>query len=230
MATHAVIGLGQLGSAVATYLAEQGEEVIAVDTNEARVEALKDRVARALCMDATDAKALRAAGFADCATVMVALGEDQLGQMVLTIMELRDLGVGRIICRAAGDVQARVLERLGVSRVVFPERQMGIQIARQILAPSVHDLVPISGQACMAEVEVPPAMANKTLGDLALRRAHGLNVVALRRRKQTIRDDGTTSVNELVESVIGPETKVNAGDVLVVVGSDESVRSFSERR
>src|SRR5687767_12759035 len=107
MSTYAVIGLGRLGAAIATYLAENGAEVIAVDQEPARVDAIKDQVTRAICFDATDERALRASGVQDCAVVVLALGEDQLEQSVLTTMLLRDLGVGRIIARAATDVQAK---------------------------------------------------------------------------------------------------------------------------
>lgn len=229
MARHAVIGLGQLGRAVALYLAEQGEEVIAIDRDEARIDEIKDQVARAYCADATDAKALRATGVADCATVVVAFGENDLGQAVLTTMELRELGVGKIVSRARTDVEARVLERLGVAKVVFPERQIGIQLARQIMAPFVHDLVPISEDASLAEIEVPRRFDQKTLAELAVRKSHGLNVVAVKRRRPRVRDDGSMTTDETVESVVGPETRLGAGDVLVVVGSNDSVRAWVEK-
>ncbi|MEK7703728.1 MAG: TrkA family potassium uptake protein, partial [Myxococcota bacterium] len=125
MTTFAVIGLGQLGASVATQLAERGAEVIAIDSDPMRVEQIKDQVARAMSLDATDEKALRAAGVADCDTVILALGEAQLEEAVLITMALRELGVGRIVSRASSDIQARLLLRLGVTRVVFPERQIG---------------------------------------------------------------------------------------------------------
>ena len=101
------------------------------------------RVAAAVCLDSTDESALRASGMAEAATVVLALGENQLEQAVLTTMLLREIGVGRIISRAASDVQRKVLERIGVSKVVFPERQVGEQIARQVMMPAVQRFVPL---------------------------------------------------------------------------------------
>lgn len=229
MATCAVIGLGQLGVAVATELSEKGADVIAIDSDEARVDAIKDKVATALCLDATDEKALRAAGVADCGTVVLALGEGALEQAVLTTMLLREIGVGRIIARAGSDVQGKVLERLGVSRVVMPERQIGVQVARQILSPAVQELVPISEEASLAEVAVTAAMDGKSLAELQLRRAYGINAVALRHARQVVRDDGTVTSREEVSNVLGPETVLTAGDTLVVVGPDAGIRELVAR-
>lgn len=228
MSLYAVIGLGQLGAAVASQLTDGGGEVIAIDRDVGRVEAIKDKVARAMALDATDERALRASGIADSSTVVLALGENQLEEAVLATMLLRDLGVGRIIARAGTDVQAKVLQRLGVSRVVFPERQIGTQLARQILMPSVREIVPLAEDASLAEVEVPRAWVGKNLAELKLRAQYSVNAVALRRKHDAVQDDGTSHEIESVVSNVGPETIVEKGDVLVVVGTDEAVRALSQ--
>jgi trk system potassium uptake protein TrkA len=159
--------------------------------------------------------------------VVLALGEERLEQAVLATMLLRDLGVGRIIARAATDVQAKVLDRLGVSRVIFPERQIGVQVARQILSPSVREMMPIAAGTSLAEVGVPVAFVGKTLGALQLRRDFRLNAVAVRRRREVVQDDGHVEAVEEVDNLPGPDTKLLAGDVLLVVGADESIRAFA---
>jgi trk/ktr system potassium uptake protein len=227
MATYAVIGLGQLGASVATYLAERGADVIAIDLNEMRVEAIKDRVGRAMCLDATDERALRASGAGECEAVMLALGEDQLEQAVMVTMLLREQCVGRILSRAGSDIQAKVLQRLGVSRVVFPERQMGEHIARRLLAPEVEALVPLSDRTCLAEIVVPDAFDGKPIGEVHLRRDHGLNAVQLKRRTQVAADDGTVDTTWDIDDEPGPDTVLRAGDLLVVVAPDHRVQRFS---
>ena len=228
MSTTAVIGLGQLGAAVARYLADHGADVIAVDKNMARVEALKDHVARAVCLDATDERALRAAGVADAGVVVLALAEDQLEGAALTAMVLRELGVGKIISRAGSEIQAKVLERLGVSKVVFPERHMGVQIARQILNPSVVELLPLSRAASLGEVLVPESLAGQTIGEVGMRKRFRLNVVAIKRRTKEVRDDGTVEQGFEMDEQPGADTKLAVGDALVVVGTDQDIRAFSE--
>jgi trk system potassium uptake protein TrkA len=224
----AVIGLGQLGEAVVRYLADHGAEVIAIDADISRVEAIKDRVEQALCLDATDPKALRAAGVADASTVVLALGETQLEQAVMTTMVLRELGVGRIISRAATDLQAKVLERIGVSRVIFPERQVGNQIARQILSPSLREMMPMEDGTSLAELEVGGALAGQTIGGAAIRSRYGLNVVSVRRQEDLVADDGSTERRWQVDHTPGPETQMQKGDIIVVVGADDNIRAFAE--
>jgi len=227
MAICAVIGLGQLGEAVAVCLAENGVEVIAIDSELDRVEAIKDRVDRALCLDATDERALRAAGVSECGTVVLALGEAQLEEAVLTTMLLRELGVGRIISRAGRDVQAKALERLGVSEVVFPEREMGEQIARKIISPTVRELIPLAKGVTLAELDVPKELSGKSLLDAQVRANFGLNVVAVRRRNESARDDGSIEVAWSLDNMPGPDTIMHAGDQLVVVGEDEQIQAFA---
>jgi len=228
MAITAVIGLGQLGEAVVRHLSDHGAEVIAIDSDLPRVEAIKDRVARAVCLDATDERALRAAGVAEASTVVLALGEGQLEQAVLATMMLRELGVGRIISRAATDVQAKVLQRLGVSRIVFPERQVGVQLARQILSPTVLEMMPLSYGTSVAEVQITKELAGQSIGDAAIRRRYGLNVIAVRRAEQRAADDGNIDERWSVDNAPGPETVMALGDVLVVAGADEKIRALAE--
>jgi trk system potassium uptake protein TrkA len=225
----AVVGLGQLGSSVATTLAHARAEVIAIDRNLERVEAIQDRVARALCLDITSERAVRAAGVGEADAVVLALGEGQLEEAVLATMILRDLGVGEILSRAATDVQGRVLERVGVTRVLFPERQMGQQIARQILVPAVREMIPLSAGNAVAEVEIRALLAGQTIGDAGIRAAFGVNVVAVHHRHESARDDGTLTTAWDIESSPGPATKIHLGDVLVVVGADARISEFANR-
>ncbi len=229
MQAYAVIGLGQLGAAVARYLAERGCDVIAIDRDMGRVEALKDCVARALCMDATNENALREAGVVECSAVVLALGEDQLEEAVLTTMLLRHLGVGHITSRAATDVQGMVLERLGVSRVVFPERNIGEQIARQIMSPGVQELLPLGEGAAVGEVAVSEAFWGRTLAELQLRREFGLNVVAIKRLVEGVSDSGELEERWEVDNGPGPDSRLGKGDLLVVVGPDDLIAKFAER-
>ncbi len=224
----AVIGLGQFGTAIALHLAQHGAEVIAIDRQMEPVDAIKDQVARALCMDATEERALRAAGVGEASTVVLALGENELEQAVLTTMLVRDLGAGRIISRAASPVQGKVLERLGVSRVLFPEKQIGQQVARQILSPTVVDLVPLSPGTSVAEIKVPTVLVGRSIGEAGIRKTYGLNIVAIRHYQRRVKDDGATFDHWDVDNLPGPDTPMRAGDILVVVGADEKLAALAE--
>jgi len=157
------------------------------------------------------------------------LGENQLEEAVVATMILRELGVGRIISRAGSDLQGRVLERLGVSKVVFPERQVGNQIARQILSPTLHEMIPISDGTSFAELEITETLNGRSIGEAAIRSSHRLNVVAVRRARQVVRDDGSVDRGFVVDNMPGPETRLAKGDVLIVVGRDEDIRGLAGR-
>ena len=227
MVSYGVIGLGQLGHAVAVALAKRGAEVVAVDLDMERVEAIKERVTRALCLDATDDRALKASGMGEADTVILALGEEHLEQAVLTTMILREFGVGTIVSRAATTLQGKVLERVGVTEVVYPEREMGILLARKILNPSVRELVPLSKGTSLAEVAIRPEMVGISLAEANLRQEYGLNVVALRRPIDSVADDQTPARRWDVDSTPGPDTLMRSGDILVVVGTDDAIREWT---
>ena len=228
MVMYAVIGLGQLGTAVALELTRGGGDVIAIDSTMSRVEALKDHVARALCMNATDDRAMRASGVGEASTVVLAFGEKELEEAVLSTMILRELGVGAIVSRASSDLQGKVLERVGVTKVIYPERQIGLEVARHILTPSVRELIPLSEGTALAELEVKKEHIGLSLAGAHIRQNFGLNVVALRRCRSSTDDDGSVVEQWSVDHVPGPGTVMREGDILVVVGSDEALRGWSE--
>ena len=132
-----VIGLGRFGSAMAMTLTELGHDVIGVDGDESRVQQLADVITHALQIDATDEKALRAAGIQDVDVAVVSIGEN-IESSLLVVMQLRDLGIGTIVAKAVTPLHGRILEKLGVSRVIFPEREMAIRIAHSLVLPNLE--------------------------------------------------------------------------------------------
>lgn len=136
-----VIGLGQFGRHTASTLYDAGADVVAIDGDENRVERVKDEVGQAICLDATDVDALRSVGVNKADTAIVALGEDDLEASIICCSALSDLGVGRIIVRSASEEHGRILSRVGASRVVYPEKQMGEQLAKSLIIAGVLDHV-----------------------------------------------------------------------------------------
>jgi trk system potassium uptake protein TrkA len=148
---YVVVGLGQFGRHVATSLHGGGGNVLAIDRDAKRVEDIKENVDQAVCMDATDIGALRAVGAAKAQTAIIALGENDLEASILSCASLSDLGVGTIIVRAENEMQGRILTRVGATRLVFPEMQMGQHLAKSILMSGVIDQVTLStGQTVWA--------------------------------------------------------------------------------
>ena len=141
--TFAVIGLGRFGSAMATTLASLGHDVIGIDGDEDRVRAVADLVSLSMQLDATDEKAIRAAGINDVDVAVVSIGEN-IESSLLVVTLLRELGIGQIVAKAVTPLHGRILEKLGVSRVVFPEREMAVRVAHGLVMPNVIDYIELS--------------------------------------------------------------------------------------
>ncbi len=208
-----VIGLGRFGSAMAVTLTELGHDVVGVDGDEARVHALADSISQALQIDATDEKALRAAGFGDIGTAVVSIGEN-IEASLLVVMQLRELGVETIVAKAVTPLHGRILEKLGVSRVIFPEREMAMRVAHSLVMPNVLDYVELSRDFSIVEVPAPASFVGRTLKQLELRPKFGLTLIAVKRQGEA----GEGIVTNIAPAA---DEMIRAGDVLTLLGSNE---------
>lgn len=210
--SFAVIGLGRFGAAMATTLAESGHDVIGIDGDEDKVRSLADIVSLALQLDATDERALRAAGIKDVDVAVVSIGE-AIESSLLVVTLLRELGIDNIVAKAVTSLHGRILEKLGVTRVVFPEREMAIRIAHSLVVPNVLDYIELSKDFSIVEVPAPPEFVGKTLRDIGLRSRFGLTTIAIKHAGASDKD-GTNIAP-------GPDDVVRAGDTLSLLGSNE---------
>jgi len=213
--SFAVIGLGRFGSAMATTLAELGHEVIGIDGNEEKVARLSDVVSQAVQLDATDEKAIKAAGIQDVDVAIISIGEN-IESSVLVAMLVKELGIPTIIAKAITPLHGRILERLGVSRVVFPERDMAVRVAHSLVVPNVLDYIELSRDFSIVELPAPPEFVGRTLKELALRPKYGLTLIAIRRASAAAGGE-TTNVAPAAED------RIEAGDVLSLLGPNERV-------
>ena len=210
-----VIGLGRFGSAMATTLADSGHDVIGVDGNEERVRQLADSITQAIQLDATDERALRAAGINDVEVAVVSIGEN-IESSLLVVMQLKELGIKTIVAKAVTPLHGRILEKLGVSRVIFPEREMAIRVAHSLVMPNVIDYIELSKDFSIVELPAPQAFVGKTLKQLELRPRYGLTLIAIKRRPPGS-DREITNVAPTADELIA------AGDTLSLLGSNERI-------
>ena len=211
--SFAVIGLGRFGSAISTTLAELGHDVIGVDGNEDRVRALADALTLAVQLDATDEKALLKAGIKDVDVAVVSIGEN-IEASLLVVTLLREIGIRNVIAKAVTPLHGRILEKLGVSRVVFPERETAIRLAHSLVIPNVLDYIELSGEYSIVDVPAPPDFFGRTLKEIGLRSRFGLTTIAIKRATNTS-DGPVTNIAP------GPDDVVREGDVLSLLGSNE---------
>jgi trk system potassium uptake protein len=215
-----VIGLGRFGSAMAMTLTELGHDVIGVDGDEARVQQLADVITHALQIDATDEKALRAAGIQDVDVAVVSIGEN-IESSLLVVMQLHELGIETIVAKAVTPLHGRILEKLGVSRVIFPEREMAIRIAHSLVMPNVIDYIELSRDFSIVEIPAPDAFVGRTLKQLELRPRLGLTLIAIKRQG----DAGGGIVTNIAPAA---DETIRAGDVLALLGSNERLNQLDQ--
>jgi trk system potassium uptake protein TrkA len=205
---------------MAMTLGELGHDVIGVDGDEARVQQLADVIAHALQIDATDEKALRAAGIQDVDVAVVSIGEN-IESSLLVVMQLLELGIDTIVAKAVTPLHGRILEKLGVSRVIFPEREMAIRIAHSLVMPNVIDYIELSRDFSIVEVPAPDAFVGRTLKQLELRPRLGLTLIAIKRQG----DAGGGIVTNIAPAA---DETILAGDVLALLGSNERLNQLDQ--
>jgi trk system potassium uptake protein TrkA len=211
--TYAVIGLGRFGSAVSSTLVEMGQEVIGIDSDEERVRQLSEVLSQTVALDATDIKALREVGVQDVDCAVVSIGEN-IEASLLVVMQVKELGVERVIAKAVTDLHGRILKKLGVSRVIFPEREMAIRVAHSLVVPNVLDYIELSKDFSIVEVPAPEDFIGKTPKQLELRPRYGVTLIAIKRKPA----GGGPAATIVAPSA---DERINEGDVISLLGSVE---------
>lgn len=209
MKSYVVVGLGRFGAEVAKKLCELGCEVLAMDTRSDLVQQLSSSVTHAVVGDARDKEVLRALGVRDFDCAIIAIG-GSLADSVLATMNLKELGVPQIVCKAHDETHRRVLEKLGADRVVIPEQENAIRLARSLSSPNVLDYIELSSDYGIIEVPAPKSWQGKTLKELDIRAKMGINIIA-------IKHDGKIS------AFPAGDYRFLRDDVIVVLGDSDTV-------
>jgi trk system potassium uptake protein TrkA len=213
MTRYAIIGLGRFGSTLAVALAADGADVLAIDSRRELVDAIADRVAHAVQLDATDERALRAQGVGEVDCAVVAIGENFEASVLATIT-CKSLGVKRVVARATSGQQLRILSLIGADLVLQPEEETARRLARQLLRPSILAIQELAQNLCAVQVAAPAMLIGPTLAELDVRKRYGVTLIAVRRA-------GQAADAPLVFP--RPDTRIGDGDILYLVGTDEDV-------
>lgn len=176
--SYAVFGLGRYGMAVAKELVSNGAEVLAVDTDEELVNAASAEIPYCKCADITEAEVIRQLGIANIDVVIIAMASN-LKASVMATMLCKEIGVKTVIAKCATDLDRKILSKVGADRVVFPESESGIRLAKNLISSGFMDIMELSKDVSMVEVPVRPEWVGKTLMELNLRKKYSINVVAV---------------------------------------------------
>lgn len=214
MKSYIVVGLGRFGSSLARQLCKLGAEVLAMDVRSDLVQQVANDVTHAVVGDAQDLEVLRALGARDFDCAIIAIGDD-LAASVLATMNLKELGVPYIICKAHDNTHRRVLEKLGVDRVIIPEQEHAERLARSLNSHNVLDYIELSEDYGILEVPAPKNWVGKTLKELNVRAKLGINIIA-------VENGGKTNVSPAADY------RINTGDIMVVLGDNLALEAVQK--
>ena len=214
MRSYFVIGLGLFGAEVARQLCQQGCEVLAMDVRSDLVQQVADDVTHAVVGDGQDKDVLKSLGAGNFDCAIIAIGDD-LAASVLTIMNLKELEVPYIVCKAHDETHRRVLEKLGADRVVIPECEFAGRLARSLASHNVLDYIELSPDYGILEVPAPKSWIGKTLKELNIRAKLGVNIIA-------VESGDKTNVSP------SADYRVSEGDIMVVLGDNYSLEAVQK--
>lgn len=214
MRSFVVVGLGRFGAQVAKRLCQQGCEVLVIDNDSELVQQLSEDVTQAVVADARDKEVLRALGVKDFDCGIVAIG-NSLADSVLATMNLKELNVPYVVCKAHDEIHRQVLKKLGADRVVIPEQENADRLAKSLSCVNVLDYIELSEDYGIIEVPAPAAWKDKSLIELNVRAKLGLNILAVKR-------DGHINVSPAADF------RFALGDVLVVLGDTAALKAVQK--
>lgn len=207
--TYAVFGLGRYGTAVATELVKNGAEVLAVDTDEKLVAAVAPYVPVCKCADVTDPEVIEQLGIANIDVVIIAMASN-LEASVMATMLCKEAGVPTVIAKCGDEMHRKIFSRIGADRVIFPENDSGIRLAKNLLSSGFVDVIELTQDVSMVELDVRDEWVGKSLIELNLRKKYSINVVAIR-------------CGEAVSCVIDPEKQLEKSMTLIVIANTDKL-------
>ena len=205
----AVIGLGRFGTSVARALCDYGHEVLAVDISPSRVELIKDDVTHAVEADTTDERALAQLGIRNYDCVVVSVGVD-IRASILTTVLCKEQGAKYIVAKASDPLHAKLLIKTGADKVILPEHESALRLARTLVSTDILDYLELSDEYSVTETRIPTGWVGKSLVELNVRREYGASVIAIQRA-------GSVLVT------FDPAAPLEAGDVLVIIGANSDL-------
>ena len=214
MKSFVVIGLGRFGTEVALRLYESGNEVLVIDNHGDLVQSVSNRVTHAVVGDARDVGVLKALGVGSFDCAIVAIG-GSLADSVLATMNLKELGVPKIVCKAHNETHRQVLQKLGADQVVIPEKENAARLAKNLVSPNVLEYIELSEEYGIIEVPAPASWVGKTLVQLNIRAKLGVNIIA-------IEHDGKIDVPPGANYSIQPQ------DVMVILGDTAALQAVQK--
>lgn len=213
---YAVFGLGSFGESVAVTLQELGCEVVVVDNHMERIEDISPYVSYAVQADIEDPEVIRSLGARNLDGVVVAVADDMEASIMATLVS-KEIGVPYVLAKAKNELHAKVLKKIGADSIIFPEKEIGQSVARNLVSGEFVDWISLSPDYSITEIQVPEKWIGKSLSEIDVRRTKDVNVVGVR-------------IGEKIQVTIDPEEPLQKEMILIMIGSNEALEKFGEKQ
>lgn len=213
---YAVFGLGSFGESVAVALQELGCEVVVVDNHMERIEDISPYVSYAVQADIEDPEVIRSLGARNLDGVVVAVADDMEASIMATLVS-KEIGVPYVLAKAKNELHAKVLKKIGADSIIFPEKEIGQSVARNLVSGEFVDWISLSPDYSITEIQVPEKWIGKSLSEIDVRRTRDVNVVGVR-------------IGEKIQVTIDPEEPLQKEMMLIMIGSNEALEKFGEKQ
>ncbi|MCY4612267.1 MAG: TrkA family potassium uptake protein [Nitrospira sp.] len=221
----AVIGLGRFGYSVAESLVQKGCEVLAIDSEEAKIQSISDIATFAVQCDATDERALKAVSTQNVDVAVVSIGEN-IEASILIVQTLAEMGIASIIAKAVTNAHGKILSNLGVTEVIYPERDAAIRLAHRLVSPEVLDYLELAPGYSVEEVAVPDRFSGMSIEETKIRELHNLNIIGIKKQVNRM-IKGKLKKEDTFNFTPSPDDMIEKGDVLVMIGKEHDLDGFS---
>lgn len=224
---YIIVGIGNFGGYLAKRLTNLGHEVIGVDSNESRIEMIKDSITHSIVMDATDQAAVKNLPLKETDVVIIAIGED-IGASIMSIAIFKQLSSKRIIARAINSLHETVIQAIGVDEIIHPEEETADRLAKRLQMKGVLDSLEISDEYNIVEVKLPKRYQEMTVSEADIRKEYNLNILTIIKIEQKKNLLGINTPHKNVIGVVTPEYKFAEGDILLLFGKIKNIQEFLE--
>lgn len=224
---YIIVGLGNFGASLAKKLTQQGNEVIGVDIEMAKVEEFKEQISHTICLDATDEYTVKGLPLKDTDIVIVAIGENS-GANVMATALLKNLGAKKLISRAVASLHEQILNAIGVDEIVHPEEETAERWAKKLCLRGVVDSFELNHYFSIVEIKTPEKFEGKTIQEVQFREKFNLLVLTTIKNAKVSSRVGRSKMIADVQSVATPDLVLEKGDIIVVYGANTDINKFAK--
>ncbi|PRX48831.1 potassium channel family protein [Salegentibacter salegens] len=222
---YIIIGLGNFGASLAEKLTSMGNEVIGVDSNLGKVEAIKEKITHAISLDATDFNAVNNLPLEDTDIVIIGIGEDKGANIMATAL-MKQLKVKRLISRAVSPLQQMVLEAMDVEEIIHPEEETAERWSKKLNLEGVVDSFEVTGEYSIVESEIPKEFDGKTLDEIGLKKKYNIIVLTTIKYTEGKNEIGSAKTLSSVQGVATAKTELHYGDIMVLYGNNQDIKKL----